>query len=337
MKKLDEPCIPYNGKLYTEYEISQMQRAGERKVRAWKRRCITAQEGVNSAADDVTKAAAQTEYSKSAVHLKANEEKLKDFCKQTGQDRDRFREQVYGFGRSEAQRAVQAAKVKRNHQSYSDSELGKKINSITGRKYLNAVKQFQESLQNIQNKEVSAILQRACSSVTFHKSKNRRNYFSWKENKIYLQNNVETSTIAHELFHKIDHDNSITKNKLLENYINFDYKNLKSSAEKAGLSIEDMLYLKYPKAFEKKGKMKQEYRGFSDIISGMTNGKIRLGYHHDDEYWKIKSHLSKETFAQYGRFYYDNNPEVMKLVTEMLPETSKQVEMLIGIISRFGG
>ncbi len=45
-----------------------------------------------------------------AVHLKATEEKLKDFCKQTGQDRDRFREQIYGFGRSEAQRAMQAAK-----------------------------------------------------------------------------------------------------------------------------------------------------------------------------------------------------------------------------------
>ncbi|MGN1225503.1 MAG: phage minor capsid protein [Ruminococcus sp.] len=117
LKKLDEPCIPYNGTLYTEYQISQMQRAGERKVRAWKRRCITAQEGVNSAADDVTKAAAQAEYSKSAVHLKANEEKLKDFCKQTGQDRDRFREQVYGFGRSEAQRAVQAAKKAANAKS----------------------------------------------------------------------------------------------------------------------------------------------------------------------------------------------------------------------------
>lgn len=110
LKKLDEPCIPYNGTLYTEYEISQMQRAGERKVRAWKRRCITAQEAVKGAPDEATKAAAQAEYSKSAVHLKANEEKLKDFCKQTGQDRDRFREQVYGFGRSEAQKAVQAAK-----------------------------------------------------------------------------------------------------------------------------------------------------------------------------------------------------------------------------------
>lgn len=108
LKKLDEPCISYNGKLYTEYEVSQMQRAQERRVRAWKRRCITAQESVNSATDEATNAAAQAEYSKSAVHLKANEEKLKDFCKQTGQNRDRFREQVYGFGRSEAQRAVQA-------------------------------------------------------------------------------------------------------------------------------------------------------------------------------------------------------------------------------------
>ena len=131
LKKLDEPCIPYNGKLYTEYEISQMQRAGERKVRAWKRRCITAQEGVNSAADDATKATAQAEYSKSAVHLKATEEKLKDFCKQTGQDRDRFREQVYGFGRSEAQRAVQAAKkakhsLKGNYSIQFDKASGTK-------------------------------------------------------------------------------------------------------------------------------------------------------------------------------------------------------------------
>lgn len=110
LKKLDEPCISYNGKLYTEYEVSQMQRAQERRVRAWKRRCITAQEGVNSATDEATRATAQAEYSKSAVHLKANEEKLKDFCKQTGQNRDRFREQVLGFNKSTAQKAVHAAK-----------------------------------------------------------------------------------------------------------------------------------------------------------------------------------------------------------------------------------
>ena len=110
LKKLDEPCISYNGKLYTEYEVSQMQRAQERRVRAWKRRCITAQEGVNSATDKATRATAQAEFDRSARYLKNNEAKLKDFCRQTGQDRDRFREQVLGFNRSTAQKAVHAAK-----------------------------------------------------------------------------------------------------------------------------------------------------------------------------------------------------------------------------------
>ena len=110
LKKLDEPCISYNGKLYTEYEVSQMQRAQERRGRAWKRRCVTAQEGVNSATDEATRATAQAEFDRSARYLKTNEAKLKDFCRQTGQDRDRFREQVLGFNRSTAQKAVHAAK-----------------------------------------------------------------------------------------------------------------------------------------------------------------------------------------------------------------------------------
>lgn len=128
LKKLDEPCISYNGKLYTEYEVSQMQRAQERRVRAWKRRCITAQEGVNSATDEATRATAQAEFDRSARYLKNNEAKLKDFCRQTGQDRDRFREQVLGFGRSEAQKAVHAAKktsidyMARFTPSYSDQK-----------------------------------------------------------------------------------------------------------------------------------------------------------------------------------------------------------------------
>ena len=128
LKKLDEPCISYNGKLYTEYEVSQMQRAQERRVRAWKRRCITAQEGVNSATDEATRAAAQAEFDRSARYLKNNEAKLKEFCRQTGQDRDRFREQVLGFGRSESQKAVHAAKktsidyMARFTPSYSDQK-----------------------------------------------------------------------------------------------------------------------------------------------------------------------------------------------------------------------
>lgn len=134
LKKLDELCISYNGKLYTEYEVSQMQRAQERRVRAWKRRCITAQEGVNSATDEATRATAQAEFDRSARYLKNNEAKLKDFCRKTGQDRDRFREQVLGFNRSTAQKAVHAAKKSGLTSGGKDGIIKVQKDSVNNRK-----------------------------------------------------------------------------------------------------------------------------------------------------------------------------------------------------------
>lgn len=134
LKKLDEPCILYNGKLYTEYEVSQMQRAQERRVRAWKRRCVTAQEGVQSATDEATRATAQAEFDRSARYLKTNEAKLKDFCRQTGQDRDRFREQVLGFNKSTAQKAVHAAKKNGLTSGGKDGIIKVQKDSVNNRK-----------------------------------------------------------------------------------------------------------------------------------------------------------------------------------------------------------
>lgn len=114
LARLDEKNIEYDGQMYSQYDISQMQRAKERKVRALKRECILNQTTAENAQDADLKSTMQTDYQKSAVKLKAAEQDLKAFCKATGQDRDRFREQVLGFGRSEAQRAVWANKKAQN-------------------------------------------------------------------------------------------------------------------------------------------------------------------------------------------------------------------------------
>lgn len=108
LEKLNARDISYNGEKYTLYEITQMQRKGERKVRELKRRCVTYEEAVKNASDDSIKAAMQKKYQDSAVKLKEAEKSLKEFCNATNQDRDRFREQVLGFGRSQAQRAIQS-------------------------------------------------------------------------------------------------------------------------------------------------------------------------------------------------------------------------------------
>lgn len=324
LQRLDEKNILYNGKMYNQYEISQIQRRYEREIRSAKREQSAFKVAVQEAKDPDLKQVMQDSLNYSNSLVKDKQAKMREFIRQTGQDRDYFREQNYPKA------------------SYSnsglESDLATKIkNSLMGKKYLNTVNEFSESLPNIENKKVASILENSYKNVTFDKSLRKNSYFNSVENKVYLVKNATLSTIAHELFHKADHHNNIVESGLLDKCINLDYENLKNKAEKTGLSIEDMLYLNYPEAFEIKGRMKVEYRGLSDIISGMTGGDVKLGYYHEDSYWKKASKLQKETFAQYGRFYYDNNSDVLRLVNEILPETSKQMNMIINLISRFGG
>ena len=111
--RLDEKSISYNGEKYTAYEISQMRRKGERKVRTLKRRAAALEEAAKNTDNPVLKQSLNDDFSAVSVRLKDAEKTLKDFCRQTGQRRDAFREQVNGFGRSTAQRAVQAAAEKK--------------------------------------------------------------------------------------------------------------------------------------------------------------------------------------------------------------------------------
>ena len=96
LAELDAPEIEYGGKLYTRYEINQMQRARERRVRAAKRRYL---------AED----AAGLDTTRAAVRLKGARQKLKDFAYATGGRVDGFRGMVHGFGHSAASKAVWAA------------------------------------------------------------------------------------------------------------------------------------------------------------------------------------------------------------------------------------
>lgn len=110
LANLDEKSIEYDGEMYSQYEISQMQRAQERKIRELKRQAVKMQDAADFADDPELKRLAKADHQAMSVKLKTAERELKDFCKTTGQDHDKFREQVLGFGRSQAQRAVWANK-----------------------------------------------------------------------------------------------------------------------------------------------------------------------------------------------------------------------------------
>lgn len=105
LQELNARDIEYNGKMYTQYEISQMQRARERHVRRWKKRYL---------ADS----AAGVDTTDSAVRLKAARQSLSEFTQATGGRVDSARVSVPKFGRSEASRtSAQARKASTTYNS----------------------------------------------------------------------------------------------------------------------------------------------------------------------------------------------------------------------------
>ena len=97
LEALNARDIEYDGRLYTRYEISQMQRARERAVRKWKRRYL---------AED----AAGADTTASAVKLRQARQSLADFTRATGGRVDSARTSVHGFGRSASSKASYAAR-----------------------------------------------------------------------------------------------------------------------------------------------------------------------------------------------------------------------------------
>lgn len=117
LKEYDAKSMEYNGVKYTEYEVSQMQRAHERKIREYKRVLAGLNSGMENAGEEVRNVL-RDEFNKESVRLKKQEAELKELCYQTGKRYESARTQVHatrdsdgnivGFSRSVSQKAVWA-------------------------------------------------------------------------------------------------------------------------------------------------------------------------------------------------------------------------------------
>ncbi|HWQ76564.1 MAG TPA: phage minor capsid protein [Syntrophomonas sp.] len=105
----------YNGKKMTEYEATQQQRHIERTIRKWRREYVA----MDAASQPTEEAAAKI------AHWQRVQ---RDFIKQTGLKRQGDREQIPGFGRSEAARA---GSINREIASYQELSGIKASNGVT--------------------------------------------------------------------------------------------------------------------------------------------------------------------------------------------------------------
>ena len=95
LQKLDEKNIEYNGKLYNQYEISQIQRRYEREIRSAKREQVAFEVAVEEADDPELLQVMQDSLNYANSLVRDRQKKMRDFIRQTGQNRDYFREQNY--------------------------------------------------------------------------------------------------------------------------------------------------------------------------------------------------------------------------------------------------
>ncbi len=110
--------VTYNGEELPVWQARDQQRAMERSIRSSKQLLAAYDEAGKNVFTDEERTQWQAAFNDEAVKLKGKEAKLKDFCEQTGLNRDRFREQVFstttengirGFGKSVSQKAVKAS------------------------------------------------------------------------------------------------------------------------------------------------------------------------------------------------------------------------------------
>ncbi len=191
-------------------------------------------------------------------------------------------------------------------------------------------KRFYRSLLRIENEDIYQMLREAYLRADIQRAKGKRSYFNREEKRIYITKEAGGDTIAHELFHEIDYLYGITEHGALTKEISKDYFRLSKMSR--GKTVGNMLYSKYPDIFDPAYEcliMKEKYRGISDILNGMLQGKENFGYGHSKEYWKREKALERETWAQCGRMYYAEDEEVHEMIKQIFPNVSKEFERIL--------
>ena len=139
LRELNARNIEWNGKKYTAYEISQMQRSRERNVRRWKKRYL---------AED----AAGLDTTDAAVRLRAARQSLAEFAQATGGRVDSARVSVPKFGRSEASRA--SAQVRKAYTNQAASAILDTSNKIGVNPDVNFVCKLDKELYKVITEDI---------------------------------------------------------------------------------------------------------------------------------------------------------------------------------------
>lgn len=120
LREIDPPSFTYNGKVYNTYEATQKQRDMETAIRKTKRELL----GYDSAG-------LKDDYAAAAVKLKRQRDAYKEFSYHADMAQQKELTQIYGFGHSQASKAVWVEKAAKSYGDFKGITLPNGI-KITG-------------------------------------------------------------------------------------------------------------------------------------------------------------------------------------------------------------
>lgn len=191
---------------------------------------------------------------------------------------------------------------------------------------------FAEGLKNADN-DAGRLLYQLYRDTDYELTKEKKSLYRGKQDVVALSPKATPSTMAHELCHRSDKKYNISDKNNFEELLKHDYNELK---EKAGGNVTQYLKNKYPEAFENNSKgrkkLKEEYRGISDILSAFGEN---YGFTHTKQYWEREGTLSHEAWAQFGRIKYENSDNTCRMLEEVFPAFTKSA--IIALKKILGG
>lgn len=277
LEALNARDIEYNGEKYTQYEISQMQRAKERAVRKYKRRYL---------AED----AAGADTTASAVKLRQARQELADFIAKTGGQADSSRTSVAGFGRSASSKAAWAAKKEEPRSilqklNFADSVPQSERESIE--KELSVIPQWQRD-------KAEGIISKV---VMTEKDADGSGYY-YPTKTLYLHPERQNGDVIHEYGHALEISLDLRHNS---KYI---------GVRKSGIDVEDLSKIVYDDStytqavyLLQNSKFISEYQG--RLYESPTDGIFKAGT------MQINEDMLKEYFSEGYRTFYQE-PSVLK-------------------------
>ena len=280
LQELNARNIEYNGKLYTQYEISQMQRARERNVRKWKKRYLS-------------ESAAGLDTTNTAVHLKAARQSLSEFAKATGGRVDSARTSVPKFGRSEASKAGWTAREK--SQSGSGTLLQKlNYSSNVPETERQSIENELSVLPQWQRDKAESIIDKV---VMTEKDAGGSGYY-YPTKTLYLHPEHKNGDVIHEYGHALEISLDLRHNS---KYI---------SVRKSGIDVEDLSKIVYDDStytqavyLLQSSKFISEYQG--RLYESSTDGIFKAGT------MQINEDMLKEYFSEGYRAFYQE-PSALK-------------------------